>query len=179
MNGGGILADWGVYDLDYMLGITGWSLRPRTVLGRVWNIAEAYEDYLAPGSDAETHAAAFIQCDDAIVLSYERATQAAAPSEHVWQIIGSKGTLALQMLPGDGKQLIFHEASAEHGVVPQVIWSGSEGWPEVHRGPLCDFADAVAGKRMPLTSLEQSLTIMKLIDAIYRSSEQGTAVAIQ
>src|SRR5262249_13069860 len=34
LNGGGILVNWGVYDLDYLLGLTGWSVRPRTVLAQ-------------------------------------------------------------------------------------------------------------------------------------------------
>ena len=29
LNGGGILVNWGCYDLDYLLGLTGWQLQPR------------------------------------------------------------------------------------------------------------------------------------------------------
>ncbi len=34
MNGGGILVNWGPYDLDYLLGITGWLLKPKLVLAQ-------------------------------------------------------------------------------------------------------------------------------------------------
>ncbi len=36
LNGGGILMNWGCYDLDYILGITGWKLEPEEVLARTW-----------------------------------------------------------------------------------------------------------------------------------------------
>ena len=39
LNGGGILFNWGCYDLDYLLGLTGWTLRPRTVFGQAWTIS--------------------------------------------------------------------------------------------------------------------------------------------
>jgi len=52
MNGGGILVNWGCYDLDYLLGITGWMIEPRLALARTWGVPETFAAYAAPGSDA-------------------------------------------------------------------------------------------------------------------------------
>ncbi|MEM2914633.1 MAG: Gfo/Idh/MocA family oxidoreductase, partial [Candidatus Bathyarchaeia archaeon] len=30
LNGGGILVNWGCYDMDYLLGLTSWSLKPKS-----------------------------------------------------------------------------------------------------------------------------------------------------
>jgi len=32
LNGGGIMANWGCYVLDYVFGLTGWSIHPERVL---------------------------------------------------------------------------------------------------------------------------------------------------
>ena len=42
LNGGGILVNWGCYDLDYLLGLTGWRLQPRHVLAQTWQIGRAH-----------------------------------------------------------------------------------------------------------------------------------------
>ena len=55
LNGGGILVNWGCYDLDYLLGISGWRLRPQTVLAQSWRVPATFADTVAPASDAETH----------------------------------------------------------------------------------------------------------------------------
>ena len=47
-NGGGFLVNWGVYDMDYLLGITGWKLRPRTVLAQTWPIPPQLASYVVP-----------------------------------------------------------------------------------------------------------------------------------
>ena len=39
MNAGGILTNWGCYDLDYLMTITGWALRPRQALAATWGVA--------------------------------------------------------------------------------------------------------------------------------------------
>ncbi|MBM4046695.1 MAG: Gfo/Idh/MocA family oxidoreductase, partial [Planctomycetes bacterium] len=60
LNGGGILLNWGCYDLDYLLGITGWTLKPKLVLAQTWTVPPQFESHIAPGSDAETYFTAFI-----------------------------------------------------------------------------------------------------------------------
>ena len=48
LNGGGYLVNWGCYDLDYLLGITGWSLNPLSVFAQTWTVPSAYESHIAP-----------------------------------------------------------------------------------------------------------------------------------
>lgn len=174
VNGGGVLADWGVYDLDYILGITGWSLKPETVFGRTWNISPQYESYIAQESDAETHAIAIIGCKGGTVINFERGAIIPGNREHAWQIVGTKGTLDLHLLPSDQKEIIFHEASSEEGVIRHTIWKGADTWSAVHAGPITDFAASIRDHRQPGTNLENSLTIQEIIDSIYKSSEMGT-----
>lgn len=177
LNAGGILVNWGCYDLDYLFGITRWALRPRRVLAQAWTNVPAYAAYAAPGSDAETHVAFFAQCDNNIALTYERGEFMATATDEIWQIIGTQGALRMNMKPAQGKQVWF-DKTTPHGTVSEVIWQGDEDWETQHRGPLEDFVCAVRDHREPATSLEKALRIQALTDAVYRSSSAGACVEI-
>ncbi|MCX7643346.1 MAG: Gfo/Idh/MocA family oxidoreductase, partial [Armatimonadetes bacterium] len=55
LNGGGILMNWGCYDLDYLLSLFNWQLKPKWVMANMWTVPPPFEPHVAPGSDAETH----------------------------------------------------------------------------------------------------------------------------
>ena len=178
MNGGGILVNWGPYDLDYLLGITGWSLKPKLVLAQTWPIPPQFECHVAAGSDAEEHFAAMIRCDGGTIIMFERGEQVAAQTENAWQLIGTKGSLQLEMNAKKGKKIVFDNGSAERGVSSNVIWEGDDDSSLVHFGPVNDFARAIRKKGQPKTSLEQALVIQEITDAIYASAEQRKAIEI-
>ena len=180
-NGGGILMNWGCYDLDYLLSITGWSLRPRLALAQTWTIPPQLAGNAAPGSDAETHLAALIRCDGDVVITYERGEYMAAQSEASWQIIGTQGSLRLTMGPTADKKIYFDSANAEQGVQSKIIWEGQEDTLThlVHSGPVTDFAGAILEHRAPKTGMEQALMVQQISDAIYASSVKGKAVIVK
>lgn len=169
LNGGGILVNWGCYDLDYLFGVTGWTLRPQRILARAWTNIPDYAAYAAPGSDAETHVAAFVECADGVALTYERGEFMPTQTDEVWQIIGTRGALRMNMKPQQGKQVTF-DRPGPHGTVSEVIWQGDEDWDMQHRGPLADFVEAVRERREPATSLHRALLLQELTDAIYASA---------
>ena len=169
-NGGGILMNWGSYDLDYLLGLTGWRVRPQLALAQTWSVPPLLSMHVAPESDAETHVAALVMCADGVVLSYERGEFVAQASEESWRIEGSEGALRLQMPPGKGKQVLFDRVTRAQGAVTEVIWQGDEEWSLLHAGPINDFARAIREHRPPRTSLEHALIIQATSDAIYASA---------
>ena len=178
LNGGGILVNWGCYDLDYLLGITGWRLQPETVLAQTWTTPAVYADYVAPGSDAETHVTALIRCAGGTVITYERAELAAAKQEMTWEIIGDRGSLVLEMMPSEEKETIFIRADAKLGAVQETIWNGSDSWTAGHIGPVTDFVNAIQTGETPKTDLHRALIIQEITDAVYRSAEIGEAVQL-
>lgn len=177
LNGGGIMVNWGCYDLDYLLGITGWKLIPRKVFAHIWKVSPQLESYVAPGSDAETHVIGIIRCEDDTVISIERGEMVSSRVENSCQIIGTKGSLQLNMLPDQGKKIIHYDSGSGKGMVSKIIWEGNED-PEIVHSCVVDFADAIRKHREPKTNLEQALVIQKITDAIYASSEQGVAIEI-
>ena len=178
LNGGGIMSNWGCYDLDYLLGITGWTLKPRTVLGQTWTVSSEFNAMAAPNSDAETHLAAHVRCECGVVIQFERGEMVAARLERAWKIVGTEGSLELQMRPEKEKSVIYNKASSQKGVVTEVIWEGEDEWADTRDGLVDDFAAAVREGRSPRTGLEQALVVQQITDAIYVSAETGEAARI-
>jgi predicted dehydrogenase len=179
-NGGGILMNWGSYDLDYLLGLCGWKLKPQTALAQTWTIPPQFASHAAPKSDAETHFAAMIRCQGGEMISFERGEYCAAAAEiPSWRIVGTKGSLRLTMTPDQGKKLYHDDGSKGNGVVTRVLWEGDELWETANCGPLPDFARAIRSRKAPRTTLEQALVIQQISDAIYASSARGKPVTIR
>ena len=177
LNGGGILVNWGCYDLDYLLGLTGWQLRPRTVLARTWTVPPRVASRLPDGSDAETHFTALIACDGGTVISFERGEYMPAHTQNAWQIVGDHGALNLVMTPMENKQIVHDELTAD-GLASHVIWQGTEGWDDNRGCAVKDFAEAIVEGREPRTTLEKAFVIQRISDAVYESAETGKAVEL-
>lgn len=178
LNGGGILVNWGCYDLDYLLGITGWQLKPQTVFAQTWTVPKVFESHIAPGSDAETHYIALIQCEGDIVLSVERGEFMTMHSHADWEIIGTEGSLKLNMQDGKPDSVIHNRTTTEGGVESTTLPEEDETSEAQHDTPLSDFAAAIRENRQPITSLEKALVVQKVTDAIYASAATGGAVEI-
>jgi predicted dehydrogenase len=177
-NGGGILVNWSCYELDYMMQITGWQLAPRVVLAQWWPVAERMSADVASGSDADSHYMAFIQCENDIVLSMERAEFSSMTTDQAWEIIGSDATLHLPMQPSEGKPhaVIVDKFVPGKGVVAETIWEGKPEDPEDN--VVNDFVRAIRDGVPPRTGLEHALVMQKITDAIYASAKSGNGIAV-
>lgn len=177
LNAGGILCNWGCYDLDYLLGITGWQLKPETVFAQTWTIPPQFESHIAPGSNAETYYTALVRCAGGTMVQIERGEYMPAQGDEAWQVVGTKGSLKLRMIAGDPKQIIHDDTSAEGGTVSKLLWEGDE---KSGRGgaPVTDLAEAIREDREPSTSLERALVVQQITDAVYASAERGVSVDI-
>lgn len=177
-NGGGILMNWGCYDLDFILGLTGWALRPRTAFAAAWPVAAPFEANVAPGSDAETHYVALVRCEGGAVLTLERGEYMAAGPDADWEFIGDRGSLRMRMTSAHPKVVFITQGSAQEGATARVLWEGEENEGLTSAGPVTDFAQAIREGRPPATSLEQALVVQQISDAIYASAESGECVTV-
>lgn len=175
-NGGGILMNWGCYDLDYLLGLCGWQLKPETVFAQTWTCPPALESHISPGSDAETYYSALVRCEGGTMLSIERGEYMPIHGEAAWQIIGTRGSLRLHMTTLAEKQIILDELDTDEGLKSRVIWEGSEtGFTST---PVEDMARAILDGTEPATSLERALVIQQISDGVYASAGSGQCVSI-
>ncbi|WP_167859331.1 Gfo/Idh/MocA family protein [Paenibacillus cymbidii] len=181
INAGGILTNWGCYDIDYLLGVTGWSLVPETVLAQTWQIPPVIASHVpspAQGTDAETHAMAFIRCVNGAVIQLDRGEYMPARTAFDWQIIGTLGSLALEAEPDGSKRLTLDRLDPQLGVLSETLWHGVEDHNISHAGPIVDFATAIATGGQPKTSLRQSLQAQRITDAIYASADSGLPMTL-
>ena len=170
--------NWGCYDLDYLLGLTGWQLKPRLVLARTWRVAPSYESYVAPDSDAETHVTALVVCEGGTVINYERGEYTAARPESMWQITGSEGALHLSMVPGKDPTAVFDRATPDRGTVSEDLGLDAPGSLDGMALQLDDVAHAIREHRLPQSGLEEALLVQRITDAIYESSLRGATVEL-
>jgi len=178
LNGGGILVNWSCYEVDYMMHILGWKLKPRTVLANWWPVADKMSAYAAPGSDADAHFAAHIQCEDDIAFVMERAEFSSATTDQAWEIIGTEGTLHLPMVPPEGKpnEVILDKFVPGEGIVSETIWEEKDGGET--DTDMDNFMRAIREGGQPATGLERALLMQNMTDAIYASAKSGASVSI-
>ncbi len=172
LNGGGILLNWGSYDLDFMLGVLDWGFIPVTATARTFSVPAHYANWIAPDSDAETHVIAQVHGEDGVVLDYERAEFHPGKAVFAWSFSGDQGTLSLNPT-GDPIDLVLVKADKK-GVL-QTTSLGQEplNHDRMHAGPVTDFARSIQTGTTPMTPLTQALTIARITDAIYASAAAG------
>lgn len=188
LNGGGFLMNWGCYDLDYLLALCGWQLKPEKCFAQHWPVAPHLQSHLPAGSDAETYYTALIRCEGGTVLSLDRGEYMPISQESAWHIMGEKGTLRLTMTAvaaagptasagaSNWKQIVFEEATVDRGLVSTVLWEGEEDLSRVSTGPVADLALAIRENRDPRTTLEKARLIQQISDAVYQSGWTGDCV---
>lgn len=172
-NGGGIVANWGSYDFDFLFSLIAWEVQPQVVSARQWGLLPDLLDRAAPGSDAETHLSAFIRCGNDVLLTYERAECAVAPAEASWEFHGTGGCLRIAMADTTAP-VRFDPVDKARGVgEPVTLHPGLPAKEWGHEGVVHDFVEAIREGRQPATPLPRARTLTALLDALYRSAEKG------
>lgn len=177
LNGGGILVNWGIYDLHYMMTLTDWQLRPVSVFAQSWPVAEVFEDRVAGCSDADSHFAAIVRCAGGQIIAFERGEFMAAAAQQQWQIVGANGTVTTTMVDGKDKTVRYDRADGEQGVVSETLWQGDDRTNGT-AAQYVDFAEAVRDGHTPRGNLEQCLLMQRIFDGIYASARAGRSVEI-
>lgn len=179
LNGGGILVNWSCYDLNYLMHILDWKIKPQGVFAQWWPVGKNMRHSVAPKSDADSHFIALIQCKNRVALSMERAEFSAAKSSLSWEIIGDVGTLHLPMVPFacETKEVLLDRFIPGQGLVQETIPDEPCGDQGVEF--LANFYAAVREKKKVRTDLRRALLMQKITDAIYASAKTGKSVDIK
>lgn len=179
LNGGGVLWNWGPYDLDFVLGLTGWTLVPEAAFGQTWPASPELTGWLPAGSDAEAHASAIIRFADGCTLNIDRGEYLPVPDSSLCQFIGTRGSLSIDMLGQAKPGVVVSEFGAAGLQTTRTIDpSGDNTMEDRAVNLIYDFASAVVNGGEPLTTLEKSLTILRTMEAIRTSAETGTLVQV-
>ena len=180
-SGGGGLIDIAVHFLDLAMWSTGlWnptkvSAKVYSKFGRdmknyhyinMWAGPPNYEGTF----DVDDYAAGFVRFGKQATLSFEVAWACNAQVESYIEILGDKGGVKI----GEKDTVLLTELDGKLADI-KLDYDKTRD-PFV--GEMQKFADAVQGKGEVAATGEEGLTAMKLLDAIYRSSEEDREIVL-
>jgi len=168
INGGGILSNWGTYDLDFLVSLSGWEAESARLQAWISGIHPEAEAFHIPDSNVESHAVVLVEDAEGVLLHYERAETSTARADSLWEVLGTRGSVRMDMLhPAEGVTLTLLDPG--HGTREETARFPEDAAYDAHAVPLDNFLDAILHGAEPLTGLEKTERIARLIDAAYCS----------
>lgn len=176
IQGGGAMIDYGVHLLDSALWLMG-NPKPVEVsaslsqyLGKAPNV-NPWGEWNYKEFTVEDQVAAFVRFDNGSTMILECSWALNVPSSV--ENISLSGTQAgLEVFP-------LSMNKAEHGMLTNVKpdWLAGE---KLDPGDVqtANFVDAILSNTKPIVQPEEGLQVTQLIDAMYRSAEQGKAIQL-
>lgn len=189
LSGGGAVVDCGVHGIDRALHLLDFpEIREVSAVTRAdfgpkgsayvdvhnWQSSHAIDDIEA--FDVEDSASGFIRCADGKSISFEIAWAANRVDPQYKHVVW--GTEAGAALTADGLKVVSaDDAGVDHWVESELTGEletvGHEAQAEL-------FADSILAGRPPETNtFEQGVAVQRVVDGIYRSSEQDRAIPIE
>jgi predicted dehydrogenase len=181
--GGGALIDIGVHAIDLALyfldfpevvEVSGTTRAEFGVHDEYAFLRQWGADQGPDGFDVEDSATAFIRCADGQTVSLEVAWAANRPDSDEFVI---RGTEAGALLDRGDQTLTVYEAAiggANHFSTTDVETQEAV----THRQEQRAFVAAVEQGHLERNTVDQALSVQRVIDAIYRSAAQGTAIRL-
>ncbi|SFB83771.1 Predicted dehydrogenase [Halobiforma haloterrestris] len=187
LSGGGAVVDIGVHAIDFALYLMDFP-DVQEVFAVTRTEFGDRDDYVDPGDwydeteaavfDVEDSATAMIRCADDRTISLEVAWAANQSESQEFVVRGTEAGATLELggeeltLHRSGRQGTDHnlDATLTEGSIDRTGWEGSDE----------RFLRSVAEGRPPEgNTVERALTVQRVIDAIYRSAEQGRSVSVE
>lgn len=185
ISGGGALVDIGVHAIDLTLHLLGFpeivevTGETRSEFGgrddytylHMWG-----EDAEDPAFDVEDHATAFLRTAEGQTVSLEAAWASNRPPNNEFVVEGTEGGATLDRAENS---LTIHEVE-DAGVAHFRDTEVETAEEDTHRREQAYFFDAVRNDDpIERNTVAQALRVQRVMDAIYRSDEQGKAVRLE
>ena len=179
-SGGGPMIDLGVHWFDLVMWMTD-QWQPTSVSAATYaKFGSPMKDYTYTGMwagppkydgvfDVEDYSSGFVRFGGKMTLSFEIVWAANAPGGSFIELLGDKGGVRFE-----GEKVTLYTEHDGHlaDIVPQLAAANQ------YEVQAVKFVGACRGENDPPATLPQGCTVMKLLDAIYASSEAGAEVPI-
>jgi predicted dehydrogenase len=178
-NGGGLSFDWGPYDLDWMSFVLGDLFRPRVLFGTLGNYFPLSAQRVPPAPGVDGRLCAEILCDNGLTIHWERRAAEHGPDRHGVELRGRKAGLDVCFVPQGQKQGLHRYAYAGAAdLADTALPDAPPTWEDTLVFPIRDLTAALIEGRAPSNTLEHSLRIHGVLDALGASARTGRAVAV-
>jgi predicted dehydrogenase len=159
--GGGPLADWGVYDLSFHMGLLNDVPQLTSLRGFTRNDLRDMSE-LVSFSDVEQHGAAWMEFDTGLTYYYERGASAHSETPNETRIHGTKGGLRFQYPTWDSNEAeYFHILNGKfHRELHTVDMTGA---PDDGQAIAEHFLDCLDGKAEPLMTVPLAAKHMEIL----------------
>jgi len=177
LNGGGIMSNWGCYDLDWLLSLLQPDDQPTEVAASWRGVPAAIESWVAAGSDAETLVTAMIRFASGVTIVLNRGEYLPVrEARNATTILGDEASVSCSIIAGSEPFTVTRYDEAGTGT--SAFWSEPDDFELLHRGAGRDFVDACIAGREPATDLRRARVIQSITDAIYRSAREQRSIRL-
>lgn len=160
--GGGVLMDLGVHIIDLALYVMGYP-EVEEVSGQT---RSEFGEYAVEDSST-----ALLRCAGGRTISVDTSWHGTAEPSRDCVVRGTEAGAAFSVTDSD---LTFYDANSGSESETVAVETG-----DMHLSEDRAFLESVAGEREPEDTVEEALTVQRVIDAIYESSDRGEAVAVE
>lgn len=167
-DGGGVLITQAIHTLDLFQSLTG-PIAKVTAFARTSRLRNI---------DTEDMVAGGIEFANGAIGSIDATTTAYPGFPERIELLFENGTAALiaetlDLYFKDGRYVRHEGEASKSGGADPMAFSN-----DAHKALIVDFLDAIDANREPTVSGRETLKVMRLIEALLRSAEQGKAVAV-
>jgi len=166
LSGGGSLMDNGVHFLDLIWWLMGCPT-PVEAFGATYSIFGSHSKGSTGDFDVEDLALGIVKFENGASVMFDNAWAAMVHKEATgMRLCGTRGGATLWP---------FQICYAENG----VIVSKTPDLPRINsENQFRHFINCILDDRQPIPTIGQGVTVLKMLDAIYRSAEKGESVAV-